>query len=151
MFASALSLLVCLSWSMGCETVGPDATVLTSQQTAATSEKAAYTLAEPEALPERLDIPLARSDGYLLVPTYLNGESAGLMMIDTGASLSVIAQGVAGSLGLPKDGAGRTLGVGGFEDFDYRRAEHFSIGQPTSTIAGQKNAQRGVLQLERER
>ncbi|MEM9915342.1 MAG: retropepsin-like aspartic protease [Planctomycetota bacterium] len=151
MFVSALSLVACLSWSMGCESVGPDATVLTSQQTAARAENATYTLAEPEALPERLDIPLARSGGYLLVPTYLNGESAGLMMIDTGASLSVIAQGVAASLELPKDGTGRTLGVGGFEDFDYRRAEHFSIGQPTSTIAGQRNTQRGVLQLERER
>lgn len=138
---------------MGCASAPTteDGTVLVAEHSARAQDVGPYTLAQPDALPERLDIPLARSGGYLLVPTFLNGESVGLMMIDTGASLSVVAQGVAGSLELPKDGTGRTLGVGGFENFDYYRAEHFSIGQPTSAIEGQKRSQRGVLQLERER
>ncbi|MEO0515303.1 MAG: retropepsin-like aspartic protease [Planctomycetota bacterium] len=150
-----IGVAVAVGWAAGCGTTGTTETVLASRQAgegvAGVTGGGPYAVAAAGALPARLDIPLARSGGYLLVPTFLNGESVGLMMIDTGASLSVVAQGVAGSLGLPKDGQGRTVGVGGFEDFDYYRAEHFSIGQPTSRLDGKKNTQRGVLRLERDR
>ncbi|MEM9417456.1 MAG: aspartyl protease family protein [Planctomycetota bacterium] len=135
----------------GCVGTTVDETVLVADHSAEVEALGPYSLAEPSDLPPRLDIPLARSGGYLLVPAFINGESAGLMMIDTGASLSVVAQGVAGSLNMPTAGKGRTLGVGGFEDFDYRRAEHFSIGQPASAIKGKHGTSRGVLQLEREK
>jgi len=152
MVITAFGLWVALAWTMGCGSRGSHETVLTARQTAAlVATTGPFTLADPQALPARLDIPLARSGGYLLVPTFLNGESVGLMMIDTGASLSVVAQGVAGSLELEQDGKGRTLGVGGFEDFDFYRADHFSIGQPSSELDGKKGQERGVLQLERDR
>ncbi|MEO1235176.1 MAG: aspartyl protease family protein [Planctomycetota bacterium] len=111
-----------------------------------------YTMADPAGLPERLDIPLTRSGGYLLVPGYIDGEPVGLMMIDTGATLSVIAQGSAGRLGLEKDGRGRTVGVGGFEDFDFYRAGHYSIGQasPGARVSADEGT-RGVLRLERDK
>lgn len=137
-----------LTLSLGC--AGPvDTTLIASTETGAAPRH--YSVAESTQLPDRLDIPLARSGGYLLVPSYLNGESAGLMMIDTGASLSVVAQGVAGRIGLQKDGQGRTLGVGGFEDFDYFRAEHFSIGQAPQPEPRRGKNQRGTLLLEREK
>lgn len=138
-------------WLTACATPPANETILTADHSAAAVAPGPFSLGEPDTLPDRLDIPLARSGGYLLVPSFLNGEAAGLMMIDTGASISVVAQGVAGSLNLPFDGTGRTVGVGGFEDFDYHRAEHFSIGQLTSPLDGQRDAQRGVLQLERQR
>ncbi|MEM9882110.1 MAG: aspartyl protease family protein [Planctomycetota bacterium] len=109
---------------------------------------AVYDLDERAGWPERLDIPLARSGGYLLIPAYVDGRSAGLMMIDTGATISVVAQGLAGTLGLPADGRGRTVGVGGFEDFDYRTAEAFSIGGDGVAVpSGRRGALRGTLGL----
>ena len=90
---------------------------------------ATYDLANPAALPDRLDIPLIRRGGYLLVPASVNDQPVGTMMIDTGASLSVIAQGVAGRIELEKDGQGKTVGVGGIEAFDYFKVRDYTIGQ----------------------
>lgn len=136
--------------ALGCASGEKTSTALLAKSDAA--ERRTYAISIPEALPDRLEIPLVRSGGYLLVPSFIEGQSAGLMMIDTGASLSVIAQGVAGRLGLETDGRGRTLGVGGFEEFDYFRADHFSIGLPRGA-PGQVHptATRGVLKLEREK
>ncbi|MEM1108022.1 MAG: retropepsin-like aspartic protease [Planctomycetota bacterium] len=144
---SALAALL-LIISTGCSTTPPVTLVASAGEP---DTPARFAVADPAGLPDRLDIPLARSGGYLFVPAYINGEPTGPMMIDTGASLSVIAQGVAGRLNLPQDGRGRTLGVGGFEDFDYYQADHFSIGKPTSTLDGKHPGQRGVLELKREK
>jgi len=80
------------------------------------------------------------------VPGYVDGESIGMMMIDTGASLSVIAQGVAGRLKLDQAGRGKTVGVGGIEAFDYFKAKHFSIGRSTSA-----DKTSGELRLTRQK
>lgn len=146
-----LSMGLLAGWLAGCVGSPPDTAVLVADHSAASPAAGPYSIAEASALPAQLDIPLARSGGYLFVPTFINGESVGLMMIDTGASLSVVAQGIAGRLNLPTDGKGRTVGVGGYENFDYYRADEFSIGLPASPIDGKKGAQRGVLRLQREK
>ena len=93
----------------------------------------AYDLSHPDTLPPRLDLPLVRRGGYLLVPGTLDGQDIGLMMIDTGASLAVLARGVAGRLALTSTTTGRTVGVGGFETFPYHDIHTLSIGSPAFT------------------
>lgn len=119
--------------SIGCatsnQTASPSATVLTSAKDRPAGAGVTYDLADPNSLPDRLDIPLIRRGGYLLIPASVNDESVGTMMIDTGASLSVIAQGVAGRIGLEKDGTGKTVGVGGIESFDYYKVRDYTIGR----------------------
>ena len=107
----------------------PGSTVLASATEAVPRSTATYDLANPADLPDRLDIPLIRRGGYLLVPASVNDQPVGTMMIDTGASLSVIAQGVAGRIELDKDGQGKTVGVGGIEAFDYYKVRDYTIGQ----------------------
>jgi len=64
-------------------------------------------------VPDAGVIPLLRREGYLLAEAEIHGVGVGPMLIDTGASLGVIAQGVAGRLKLEKSGRGRTaLGTG---------------------------------------
>lgn len=140
---AAVALAAMLAWLSGCAGGGGGTAVLVSR---AQSGPPAMTMADVSTLPDRLDIPLARSNGYLLVPGYIDGVSVGLMMIDTGASLGVIEQGVAGRLHLEKVGQGRTVGVGGIESFDYVRVEHLSIGRAAVAVGGQ--AEHGTLALD---
>ncbi|MEM8738352.1 MAG: aspartyl protease family protein [Planctomycetota bacterium] len=138
---SAGLVLVC-SAVAGCSG-GPGAVLLSKE------DSARYAVADPTGLPDRLDIPLTRRGGYLLVPGYIDDQPVGLMMIDTGASISVIAQGAAGRLNLEKGGEGRTVGVGGFETFEFYKAGHYSIGQ--TTRGAPESGRQGVLRLASER
>ncbi|MEM7627002.1 MAG: aspartyl protease family protein [Planctomycetota bacterium] len=139
--------------SFGCATqpespsAAEPATVLAATADAGARSAVVYDIADHASLPDRLDIPLIRRGGYLLVPGAVNGEPVGTMMIDTGASLSVIAQGVAGRVGLEKDGQGRTVGVGGIESFDYYKVSDYTIGR--SAAAG--GVPGDALKLESEK
>ncbi len=115
--------------SVGCAAVAPRSAETNSSARAAVPPATAD-LQQLDALPTRLDLPLVRRGGYLLVPGWINGQPLGLMMIDTGASIGVIAQGMAGRLDLPRGGRGRTVGVGGFEDFNYLTITDYRLGPP---------------------
>lgn len=135
LFASASLVLLSVSGlQLGCSSTPTPkpapVLVSTGDTTASQSSGVTYDIAAPASLPDRLDIPLIRRGGYLLVHGSVNDETVGTMMIDTGASLSVIAQGVAGRIGLEKDGGGRTVGVGGIESFDYYKVRDYTIGRP---------------------
>ncbi len=77
---------------------------------------------------DRVVIPLLLHDDMLYVRSHVNGTDAGMFLIDTGSALTVIGQGVAARLGLPKTRSGTALGVGGFERFTFRRVESLTIG-----------------------
>ncbi|MEM7680513.1 MAG: retropepsin-like aspartic protease [Planctomycetota bacterium] len=83
----------------------------------------------PSAWPERIDIPLEEHHGYLFLPVWIDGKTAGMFLLDTGASLDVVATGVAGRLRLPESGReGEAVGVGGTASFGYRHAESMRFG-----------------------
>ncbi len=87
-----------------------------------------FDVAKPGELPRTISISLMESSGYLFTPVHINRRSAGMFMLDTGASITVVESGVAGRLGLPVVGKGQALGVGGFEAFDWRGVEGVSFG-----------------------
>lgn len=89
---------------------------------------AAYSVARPAELPERITIGLAEDQGYLFAATRINGRDAGLFMVDTGASITVIEPGTANRLGLPTVGRGSALGVGGSQRFDWRGVDSLVLG-----------------------
>ena len=120
-----LSLVVLLL--AGCVVDAPPPTLL-SAAAPLPADAPQYDLAKPTELPDRFDLPLFRRGGYLFLPGYIDSEAVGMMMIDTGASLAVVAQGVAGRLKLESVGRGRTVGVGGFAEFDYLRVDDYSVG-----------------------
>ena len=92
-------------------------------------------------VPDRGEIGLQRRGGYLLADAEIHGVRVGPMLIDTGASLGVIAQGVAGRLKLEKQGRGRTVGVGGFESFDFVQVDGVTLGSgPRLTLPGGRRA-----------
>ncbi|MEM0914719.1 MAG: retropepsin-like aspartic protease, partial [Planctomycetota bacterium] len=86
-------------------------------------------LSEPSAWPETVTIPLQEHKGYLFLPVRIDGKRAGLFLLDTGASLDVIATGVAGRLGLPEsDRESQAVGVGGTATLKYRHIESMRFG-----------------------
>ena len=88
----------------------------------------AFDLQQPEGLPPQLALPLICRDGYLLLRARMGEEAVGWMMVDTGASLTVLSRGVVGRLGLPAAGQGRTVGVGGVETFDFHAVDRLAVG-----------------------
>ncbi len=90
----------------------------------------AYSVARPADLPDDIVLQLTRRGGYLFVPAFINGEPVGPMLVDTGATLGVVAQGVAGRLRLPVVDRGQTVGVGGIEPFDFHRVDRLALGNP---------------------
>ncbi len=96
-------------------------------------------------------IQLLRRGGYLLAEAEIHGVAVGPMLIDTGASLGVVAQGVAGRLNLHKNGRGRTVGVGGLESFDYVEVDRITLGpgRPPQTRLGLPAGRRAALNLRR--
>lgn len=89
-------------------------------------------LGAPEQTPpeDQRTVALLRRGGYLLAEAEIHGKAVGPMLIDTGASLGVVAQGVAGRLQLAKRGRGRTVGVGGVEAFDFVEVQGVTLGPP---------------------
>lgn len=81
---------------------------------------AAYSVNEPQNLPDSLTIKLRNQRGYLFAAARIDGKTAGLFMFDTGSNLAVISTGVAGRLGLPANGSSHATGVGGTQAFEYR-------------------------------
>lgn len=101
---------------------------------------AAHSLARPTELPPHIRLPLIESQGYLFARMHLNRRDAGLFLIDTGASTTVVEQGLANRLKLPRLGAGTAVGVGGAERFTWRGIESLSftdvLALPTHRAAG---------------
>jgi len=98
-------------------------------------------MADPAVVPDRGAIGLVRRGGYLLAEAQIHGVRVGPMLIDTGASLGVVAQGVAGRLKLEKTGRGRTVGVGGYEWFDFVDVDGVTLGTgPRLTLPGGRRA-----------
>jgi hypothetical protein len=110
---------------VGCQ---QDPNLQISTQIPATETVKRYSIDEHDDWPDRIVLPLTKRDHYLFVPGHIDGSPIGAMMIDTGATLSVVAQGIAGRLGLPVDGQGRTVGIGGVESFDYHRIDRLELG-----------------------
>jgi len=84
-------------------------------------------LANAQTLPAALRIPLSRQHGYLFVNGQVNGKRAGLMLFDTGSTLTIVDRGVANRMNLPEDGEGRTVGVAGTASFGFRRVDSMAI------------------------
>ena len=78
-------------------------------------------------MPPRLELPLQRRGGHVLLPTWINGRSAGLFMLDTGSSLTVVESGLVARLGLESVGGGTTVGIGGREAFTLRRIDDLAV------------------------
>lgn len=113
--------------------------------------KPAPRVAAAQAVSETGSIPLLRRGGYLLAEAEIHDVAVGPMLIDTGASLGVIAQGVAGRLKLNKNGRGRTVGVGGVEAFDYVDVDRITLGAgpPSQARLGLPAGRRAALNLRR--
>jgi predicted aspartyl protease len=97
-----------------------------------------FSLADPSTLPARLSIDLTYHGGHLYLPAEVNGTAAGMFMLDTGSSLTVIGRGAAQRLGLPEARRGSTRGVGGYEQFNFRRVRSVSVsglGLPPKDLA----------------
>ena len=90
-------------------------------------------MSQPQSLPHALTIHTTISEGHLFVPATVNGNRAGMFMLDTGSSLTVIGQGTAERMSLPESGSGTAMGIGGPEKFSYRVIESIAIGDLTLT------------------
>ena len=88
------------------------------------------------AVPDVMSLELRRRGGYLMADAVVNGTDVGPMLLDTGASLGVIGRGVARRLDLPASGRGRTVGVGGFEDFDFVEVNDVTLVPPRRGARG---------------
>ena len=71
---------------------------------------------------------MTNNSGHLFVPATINGDPVGMFMLDTGSSLTVIGQGTAARMSLPETGSGTAMGIGGPENFTYRRVQSIAIG-----------------------
>lgn len=102
------------------------------------------------AMPPRLELPLERRGGHVLLRTWVNGQRAGLFMVDTGSSLTVVESGLVARLGLKSVGGGTTVGIGGREAFTLRRIEDLAVAarSPTSVRSGEiDDASSGMVLL----
>ncbi len=97
--------------------------------TASTDTALLGSLARPDDLPPRLEAPLQRRREYLFVRTTINGQDAGLFLLDTGAAISAVDPGVAGRLELPASGGAEVIGIGGRQPFQYRLVDSVAIGR----------------------
>jgi len=95
-----------------------------------------FRLDEPEGLPNTITIDLAEAQGYLFASAHINRRSAGLFLVDTGASITVVDTGVAGRLDLPVVGHGRASGVAGQQAFEWRGVETLSFADIVALPVG---------------
>lgn len=86
---------------------------------------------DPEVEPE-LDVERVAS-GHLLVEPWVEGESVGLFIFDTGAGALTIDPAVADELGLEELGEVVAVGVGGHTTASFRRGTRFELGPVTLT------------------
>ncbi|MEO0588022.1 MAG: hypothetical protein AAF078_10315, partial [Planctomycetota bacterium] len=49
-------------------------------------------------------VPMSERGGHLFVPAEVNGRSAGVWLLDTGAGVDAIGMGLSGRLNLPREG-----------------------------------------------
>ena len=132
--AIALALLLALS---GCQT--PDTARQRPTGAAVSTNAPAYDLRQPNTLPARLAVPLAKRGPYLLAPARLNGQAAGLFLLDTGSALDAVEIGLANRMGLPRGREGTAIGIGGRTQYHQRRVQRWQlngVAMPSDTLAG---------------
>lgn len=93
-----------------------------------TTQTSQYSLARPEQLPDRYDIPLRLKDGFILAQGRVNDTPPGWYLIDTGSNLTLVDQGLANRLGLPELEERTTVGVAGTADFTVRPVDRLELG-----------------------
>ncbi|MFK7790134.1 MAG: aspartyl protease family protein [Phycisphaeraceae bacterium] len=113
-------LILFLVFAIGCTS--------TTQQTLVTQSAPAYSLADADALPDMLRIPLVSDKGYLFANTTVDGKRAGAMLLDTGSTLNIIDRGLVARLRLTQTGQGRTVGIAGTQTFTQHSVESLAIG-----------------------
>jgi predicted aspartyl protease len=117
-FAGLLAFAVATALLSGCATSSPR-----------TTDAHSSLLAETDAdWPGDVLIALSQRDGYLLVPTVVNGQPAGWLMLDTGANQVVLDEGLANRLGLAVVGKGQSTGIAGQAEVRIREVQSLSIG-----------------------
>ncbi|XAM00661.1 aspartyl protease family protein [Phycisphaeraceae bacterium D3-23] len=84
-------------------------------------------LTDPSTLPASVTIPLTRHRSYLFARGQVNGTNAGLMLLDTGSNLTLVDNGLANRLGLAVVGEGRTRGIAGTADFEFREVDSLAL------------------------
>ena len=82
----------------------------------------------PQTLPRITEIPLQHAGDHLFLRATVNGEDAGLFLLDTGSAVNAVAPGVANRLRLPAYGSTSVAGIAGLERINYRQAESLAIG-----------------------
>ncbi len=76
------------------------------------------------------DVPLRRHNNHLYARSMINGQDGGFFLFDTGASLNIVAQGLANRLGLPttkNNRGGHAIGIGGSQAFSYRQVTSWTL------------------------
>jgi hypothetical protein len=68
------------------------------------------------------------ASGHLLVEPWIEGESVGLFIFDTGAGAMTIDPAIADELGMPELGEVVAVGVGGRTTASFRRGTRFELG-----------------------
>lgn len=82
-----------------------------------------------DELTEPFVVRMVENDDYLFAQTHVNRRDVGLFMLDTGSNLNAITNGVANRLELPKGSSHQVTGVGGRENFTYRRIDSIHAGR----------------------
>ncbi len=87
-----------------------------------------YSVDALDRLPRALTIPLYQHNGYLRLPTRINGRDAHRFLFDTGSAKNALAVGIDSHLGLATIKQGTARGIAGTETFTYTRVASLSIG-----------------------
>lgn len=114
-----IALIVALALFVGCNTIAAPK----PQPTQAPR----INLANPASMPPAISIPLTTRGGYLFASGEVNGTRAGVMLIDTGSTLTIVDTGLANRLHLPITDQGRTTGIAGEATFDFREVESIAL------------------------
>ena len=78
---------------------------------------------------ERVTLPLERAGDIVFVRAAVNGEAAGLFIVDTGASGNLVAKPLARRLRLPWIWEAKSRGVGGASKLPVRGVRSIRVGQ----------------------
>jgi len=91
------------------------------------TERPRYDLTEPNAMPAKLVVSLARREPYLLAASRIEGRDTGLFLVDTGSALNAVSTGLANQLDLPEGEEGTAIGIGGRATYHRRRVEWWGL------------------------